>query len=633
MGRARFSSLRMASRWFLGATLALTSVTAAPAGAAADENVASRTVELRFTPAPHLQLAMWIERPDGTFLATVGLTQSVSYRGIGNRPGASQMNSGFRWPYGRREGVLPVWAHRRAAAPGAVGFKRVIFQERREGWASRYREDSSDDNYFCLSFREKTNVDQTSTREEALDAITCPSGFSSDKGRYMVAADVAAGYSEPTQVAGANVPRPLDLVSLYPPRRDYQHCTGGPICHDVFDVDSYNRSALDVMPELDAVTLATPPAGTEQSVMFRVPDHWPGGDYVAYVEANLEGDYNAAFNDVTYPTPARAGDIWDSWAHDYGYPYRGQPSVVYAIPFTIDATAGAGVVSFQTAAPIGYGDVDGFGPQGGALSSMDDGRVSDDPVAAPGSGADRLLADHETGQRVRVDVRNCPTHPAPLVPSQSTAKADPDGRHSHEWGVLHFVEPSSDQPVARYEIRFSEQPIVPDDLDSFMHAQPAVSADRDQTALQVAAGSPGQPIDVHFGGMSPLRHYYVGIRAVDRCGMPGPIAVAELETTRINFTKLSGCFIATAAYGSAMQPQVQALRAVRDALRPRSAIFATATDLYYRSGPAAAQLVAKSEAARALARILLGPPAAIAAAFSPAPGGAAEAAAGPVPAR
>ena len=58
-------------------------------------------------------------RRTGTFMSTVGLTQAVSVRGIGNRPGAIQMNSGYRWPYGRREGVLPIWAHRRAAAPGA----------------------------------------------------------------------------------------------------------------------------------------------------------------------------------------------------------------------------------------------------------------------------------------------------------------------------------------------------------------------------------------------------------------------------------------------------------------------------------------------------------------------------------
>ena len=84
----------------------------------ADED-ALRTIELRFTPTKHAQIAVWIEAMDGTFMSTVGLTQAVSVRGIGNRPGADQMNSGYHWPYGRREGVLPIWAHRRAEAPGA----------------------------------------------------------------------------------------------------------------------------------------------------------------------------------------------------------------------------------------------------------------------------------------------------------------------------------------------------------------------------------------------------------------------------------------------------------------------------------------------------------------------------------
>lgn len=84
-----------------------------PALAWAQSLVPSRTIEFKFTPTARTQVALWIEKPDGTFLKTVRLTQAVSYRGIGNRPGAAQMNSGFRWPYGRREGVLPIWAHRR----------------------------------------------------------------------------------------------------------------------------------------------------------------------------------------------------------------------------------------------------------------------------------------------------------------------------------------------------------------------------------------------------------------------------------------------------------------------------------------------------------------------------------------
>src|SRR4026208_4959 len=80
-----------------------------------------------FSTTPRGQIAIWIEKPDGTFLATVGLTQAVSVRGIGNRPGATQMNSGYHWPYGRREGVLPIWGRRRAAAPGALAIPRGLF--------------------------------------------------------------------------------------------------------------------------------------------------------------------------------------------------------------------------------------------------------------------------------------------------------------------------------------------------------------------------------------------------------------------------------------------------------------------------------------------------------------------------
>jgi hypothetical protein len=83
----------------------------------------------------------------------------------------------------------------------------------------------------------------------------------------------------------------------------------------------------------------------------------------------------------------------------------------------------------------------------------------------------------------------------------------------------------------------------------------------------------------------------------------------DFTTTSKKFTQLSGCFIATAAYGSEMDPAVTALRALRDRLRPRSALFAVATELYYRSGPAAADLIGRSDTARAAVRRLIGPPA------------------------
>ncbi|MES1207540.1 MAG: CFI-box-CTERM domain-containing protein [Pseudomonadota bacterium] len=572
------------------------------ATAQAQTTGASRTAEVRYVPTARAQMALWLEKSDGTFLTTVRLTQAISYRGIGNRPGASQMNSAYRWPYGRREGVLPIWAHRRAAAAGAGQFSRVIFQDRTsEGAASRtsLTLDSSTEPYFCLSFN------TGSGRRDGLDAITCATASppQTDKGRYLTAADVAAGYAEPTEFARVGMMRMLGLTSLYPPRRDVSPCPGG--CADRADVARYDADVRAVMPDIDAVTMATPPADVPQSNLVSFPDSWASGDYVLWVEVNTEGDYNGHFNDETMRTPELPEGEWDSWAIGTGYPYRGQPSVVYRVPFTLGASA-----TFAASMPHGYADVDGFGPTSGDLHPMDS-QITDDPVTAKGSGADRLGRLAPMDHRVEVEVRDsqlCQQLRAPEAPANVTTVPVPDKKQSHQWGVLHFVVPHSERPIGRYEVRFSASRISVADPITFDRALPAVAAAVESEALTVPKDSPpGTGIDVKFGGMSPSTTYFVGIRAVDVCNVAGPYAVAEMTTTAINFTKLSGCFIATAAYGSAMEPQVAALRRVRDALRPRHPLFAAAVDLYYRTGPAAAALIGNGGGVRPVVRALLGP--------------------------
>src|SRR5262245_23258704 len=213
--------------------------------AKAEDPALPQVIEFRYTPTGRAQIAIWIEDEAGGYLATVGLTDAVATRGIGNRPGASQMNSGFRWPYGRREGALPIWAHRRAGAPGAKQWKRIVFQDRPEGWASRKTEDSSPDNYFCLAW------DQKKSKQEALDAVSCASVFSSDKGRYMTDSDVAAGYGEPFEdvVSRAGRLQPMAAESLYPPRRDVTPC--GAACSEHRDAANFAAHAREVMPEID----------------------------------------------------------------------------------------------------------------------------------------------------------------------------------------------------------------------------------------------------------------------------------------------------------------------------------------------------------------------------------------------
>jgi hypothetical protein len=589
---------------------------AGAARAAADDE---RAMVFTFTPTERAQIAMWVEAADGTFLGTVRLTQAVSVRGIGNRPGASQMNSGYHWPYGRREGVLPIWASRRAAAPGAGQFPRIIFQNRiSEGYASRNCEDSTRDSYFCLSFSKE------STFKEGLDAVTCASVFNSDKGRILAPGDVTAGYSEPAALGGPPAwqqsTRKLGLHSLYPPRRDFTTCAdpstvnvcmgGSSPCQDHPDAANYADLARAAMPEIDAVTMATPPAGVEQIVMFSVPPAWPDGQYVAFMEVNTEGDYNSTFNKDSYPTPISNG--WDSWAEQYGYPFRGQPSVVYSVPFTLGQAA-----QFSALTPVGYGSVDGTDVNPGAMHAMD-GSITDDPQGAPGSGADRLLMSVTQTSRLDLEVRPCLSHMPPEAPTDVTAEPVVDPKHSHEWGHLHFVvPPNSAGGISMYEVRTSTEPnpIVVDNPTSFIQGLPGQAASSKTEGLMIpVTGAPGTAVDVDFGGLSPSTHYWVGVRAVDNCNRPGPHAVAELTTTRVNYTQLppvslknGQCFIATAAFGSAMQPAVMAMRRARDRLLTDVPLFAVAADLYGRSGPAAAAVLRRSDTARVLARQLLGP--------------------------
>jgi hypothetical protein len=629
---------------------------------------ADTVLAFKYIPAPRVQVAIWIEDAAGRYLASVALTEAVAFRGIGNRPGASQMNSGYRWPYGRREGVLPIWAHRRASAKAARRFPRVIFQSRIEGLASQSTQDQSLDRYYCLQF------DPSKSTRDQLDAISCATAFNSDKGRYLTGDDLAKGYAEPWQDPAANGgigdgrEQPLPLDSLYPPRMDVTRCTPGASCFDHADVEHFVADARAVMPEIDAVTIATPPGDSQQSVLFTVPSNWAAGEYVAWIEVSLEGDYNERWNDTGYPTPQNPDTDWDYYARSYGYAYRGQPSLVWKVPFSLGSESSTDSESSATDAPAGRSSWDVWSSSYGQLEPL-----SFDPAdpqyitsAARGTGADRLRAD-AAGQRFVVQTKSvmgvpqpaasdagsnpsldtdaaAVPNPADAAPSQDRADADaadagvpapdpigpsdtvgpvldlslrahPNRLRAHTWVMLRLRAARSGVPLHAYEVRVATEPIV--DEGSFIRAgRQAKNATDDPegaTLLSLPVDVPaGAIIEAAIGDLVPDTHYYVGVRATDELNRHGPIGVAETTTSQRRFATVSPCFVATAAYGSPLAAQVGALRRVRDRYLLPHALGRVWVAGYYSLGPRLASWIAAHASARSAARVALSPLVAIA---------------------
>jgi hypothetical protein len=571
-----------------------------------------RLLELRYTPVARVQLAVWLEDGGGRYLATLALTEAVAYRGIGNRPGASQMNSGYRWPYGRREGALPVWAHRRAAAPGAALFPRVVFQARPEGFASRLTNDQSPDAYHCLQF------DPSRSTRDQLDAVSCATMFSSDKGRYLTEADVRAHYVEPWEEPGHRAAmQPLPLYSLYPPRMDVVRCNT-PDCFDHADVERYAGDARRVMPEIDAVTRATAPGDAPQALLFSVPATWAPGDYVALIEVNVEGDYNEHWSSAAHPTPELPESSWDSFAMDYGYAYRGQPSIVYALPFRLGDPSRT---RFATAEPIGRSSWDHWSSEYGKLEPVSVAGGDPNGMAdRDGSGVDRLRRDPTTGARFTLEVKASAADSADRarVPGQLAVGSvealalltHPNRLRSHSWVLLRFRAAHSERPIHSYDVRVATEPIV-DEASFILNGRPAKNATDDPegaTALVVPVdAAEGEPIEVALGDLVAQTHYYVAVRATDDLNRSGPIRVGEIDTTARSFATVSPCFIASAAYGTPLASEVSVLRRLRDrylsSIAPGRALVAA----YYSGGGRAAAVLDRRPQLRALVRALLSP--------------------------
>ncbi len=515
-----------------------------------------RVAELNFHPVSELQVAIWVEDAQGHFVDTLYITRATGSLGLANRPGRLDFNSEILWPYGRRENVLPVWAHRRG-----VVYPRVVFQDGDENDLSHAITHSSPDPYYCRPLR--TGED---TWTNTVDSGSCATSVFTDKGKLS-----------------------SSLTSLYPPRNDLDSRQPG----DANDMKSYGD-----INGLDAITRATPPGDRTETVRWAVPNTLPPGDYVVWLEVSRESDFNASYSPSSYPSPV--GIPWS----EYGHPYRGQPSIVWRLPFTLGHEQSV----FLTDQYAGYGDPDGID---GTLSPPDATittvatRFS--VAAGPGGnppartvdnlGAARLQleASREGNYQLRLDYRPELDDIAPAAPSGlelvalATSEAD-----------LTFVAPGDDGlqgSVTDYEIRYGAGD--PPDQNDFVHGT--------LVADPVRPAPAGQPQAVQLSGLYAKTHYWVGVRAHDNCLNPSPIAFTTFVTPAAEGLAVDACFVATAAWGGLMETHVAALRGFRDRVLREQVLGEIFVEAYYTFGPAMAEVIRPSDDLRAMTRRALSP--------------------------
>jgi hypothetical protein len=110
-----------------------------------------------------------------------------------------------------------------------------------------------------------------------------------------------------------------------------------------------------------------------------------------------------------------------------------------------------------------------------------------------------------------------------------------------------------------------------------------------------------------LSGLRPQQTYYVAVRTLSACDAPSPLAVATADTGKQQFTVLHGCFIATAAYGTPLAAEIDALRRFRDRELLDNALGRLFTATYYAVSPPWANAIAGADRLRAGARRIVEP--------------------------
>jgi hypothetical protein len=356
---------------------------------------------------------------------------------------------------------------------------------------------------------------------------------------------------------------------VYPPRADLVRAK-----EDVADVEMF-----EAMNPFDIVSQATPPSGVPAYVSWSAPMDVPRGTYVLWVEVSREFDHNATYSPTTYPSPAV------SFA-EYGEAYRGQPSVVYRVPFEL----GEGTAVASTLDYVGYGDPEGLD----GVVRPPDATIT---TGVPGSGADRFAVRADGGEpfrlrvksRVEIDIMG-PAAPMNIQANTITANS----------ATIEMIAPGDDGLVGKvrsYEIRYIQgRGMTEDNFASAMPLNP-----------DMTIGEAGTLQEFTIDKLLFDTEYTVGVRANDDCRHTGPLVTYTFKTAERGTGEVDACFIATAAYGSTAAGDVPLLRSFRDRVLRGTVLGELATEAYYTFSPAISVAIGESELLRETTRAMLDP--------------------------
>ena len=581
------------------------------AGALEGRAFASRAVALNFTATERAQIAIWIEKRrrhvHGHRRADAG-GERARHRQPSRRDADEQrLPLAVRTPRRRAADLgAPARGRARRAAVPARHLPEPAGGAMRRGRARTRRAIT----YFCLSFTPRARARTGSTPSAAPACSTATRAAS------------ARAPTEPAMINGEPTRRARwTRRRCIPPRRDFTACSTPR--HDVNPLHARARDparttptsatfadarARPSMPDIDAVTMATPPAGV------RADGDVLDARRVAARATTSRGSRSTPRATTTrrstpdtLPTPTTADD-WDTWAVELRLSVP-RPAVG-RVQRAVHASADVRRRRRRRPRP-GSDRSTGSTPTRACCTRWTARSPTIPRRARQRRRSAALIAPR--GYRLQVEVRGqdfCMNHAAPEAPASMTAEPVADSKHSHQWGRLGFVVPPSE--LADRQIRGSlpaparSSPAIP---TSFIQGLPgeAASDEIGRADGPRRRARPARSVEVDFGGMTPSTHYWIAAARRRRL-QPGRAARGrrahhdqdQLHPAVGLLRRHGGLGIAAAAVGGGHAPGARPAAG-------RRPLFAVMSDLYQRSGPAAAALLGRSDAARVLARRLIGP--------------------------